>query len=84
MHIRNHCCYVQIYNNDGLADLIEMNLSPMGRRMLVAQLGEVSTTRIISRRTMHHIIYGSLECKRPGDRNIPAPGEQSTRNFEVG
>eukprot|EP00903_Cladosiphon_okamuranus_P014519 g13467.t1 len=30
----------QVYDNDGLPDLIETNLSPMGRRMLVAQLGE--------------------------------------------
>eukprot|EP00752_Nemacystus_decipiens_P003382 g3129.t1 len=30
----------QVFNNDGLADLIESNLSSMGCRMLVAQLGE--------------------------------------------
>lgn len=35
----------KVYNNDDLPELIETNLSPMGRRMLVAQLGEVSTDR---------------------------------------
>ncbi|CAM9287598.1 unnamed protein product, partial [Pylaiella littoralis] len=30
----------QIYDNAGLPDLIERNLSPMGRRLLVAQLGQ--------------------------------------------
>lgn len=36
--------YQKVYNNDGLPDLIVTNLSPMGRRMFVAQLGEVSTS----------------------------------------
>ncbi|CAM9136844.1 unnamed protein product, partial [Hapterophycus canaliculatus] len=30
----------QIYDNSGVPDLIDRNLSPMGRRMLVAQLGQ--------------------------------------------
>lgn len=52
---------VKVYNNDGLADLIEANLSSMGRRMLVAQLGEVSTNNIIQ---TCHMIASMFVCRR--------------------
>ena len=37
----------KMYDSAALPDLMERNLAPMGRRMLVAQLGQVGTRMLV-------------------------------------